>query len=311
MLLRRLRLRPRSVQPDHRRRWCGGPPGPWSAAASSRPSACRARGRAPARSVGRRSRAARPWRWSSNGFARREYGGAGAVGRTLSLDGHPFRWSGVAEPSFTGISVGALDVYVPLCAMRAAGRRTRRRCPERSTLVPQLARPPERRRDSGAGAARSSERWHPRSSRRPCRRPGAGRAGQVPGADPGRPAGGDRALRATRALRPGLDDPDGVRRPGAAGRVRQHRQPPSGARRRTAGGERDPPGPRRRPRPPDPPAPDRDGGPVAARCRRGGLFAGWASRLLVSFLSTRELARSGSTSRRTDGCSPSPSPWRS
>ncbi len=54
----------------------------------------------------------------SDSFARREYGGAGAVGRTLSLDGQSFPVVGVIEPSFTGVSVGArMDVYVPLCTV--------------------------------------------------------------------------------------------------------------------------------------------------------------------------------------------------
>jgi len=54
----------------------------------------------------------------SDRFSRREYGGAGAIGRTLSLDGQSFSVVGVTEPSFTGISVGApVDVYVPLCTM--------------------------------------------------------------------------------------------------------------------------------------------------------------------------------------------------
>jgi len=54
----------------------------------------------------------------SDAFARRELGGvAGAVGRAVSLDGHPFDVVGVVEPSFFGMEVGrAVDVYVPLCA---------------------------------------------------------------------------------------------------------------------------------------------------------------------------------------------------
>ena len=53
----------------------------------------------------------------SDGFAQREYGSApAAVGRTLSLDGHPFQVVGVASPGFTGIRVGSsVDVYVPIC----------------------------------------------------------------------------------------------------------------------------------------------------------------------------------------------------
>ncbi|HET9948650.1 MAG TPA: ABC transporter permease [Longimicrobiales bacterium] len=53
-----------------------------------------------------------------HGFWEREYGGdPGAVGRTVSLDGHPFEVVGVAEPAFFGVEVGrAVDVYAPLCA---------------------------------------------------------------------------------------------------------------------------------------------------------------------------------------------------
>src|SRR6185437_14981137 len=43
----------------------------------------------------------------SGGFADRELGGAAAaVGRTLSLDGHPVPVVGVADPRFFGIEVG-------------------------------------------------------------------------------------------------------------------------------------------------------------------------------------------------------------
>lgn len=55
----------------------------------------------------------------SGGFAAREFGDARtAVGRTLSLDGHPMGIVGVADPRFFGIEVGRkADVYVPLCAV--------------------------------------------------------------------------------------------------------------------------------------------------------------------------------------------------
>jgi len=53
----------------------------------------------------------------SAGFAAREYGSAeGAVGRTVSLDGHPFAIVGVTEPSFFGVDVGSrVQVYAPIC----------------------------------------------------------------------------------------------------------------------------------------------------------------------------------------------------
>ena len=55
----------------------------------------------------------------SHGFWQSTYGGsAEAVGRTLSLNGHPFEIVGVVGASFTGLQVGrATEVYVPLCAM--------------------------------------------------------------------------------------------------------------------------------------------------------------------------------------------------
>jgi predicted permease len=54
----------------------------------------------------------------SGGFARREHGGAAdAVGRTVTVEGHPFEVIGVADPAFTGIEVGLPpDLYLPLCA---------------------------------------------------------------------------------------------------------------------------------------------------------------------------------------------------
>lgn len=53
----------------------------------------------------------------SGGFAASEFGGAAAaVGRTLSLDGHPMEIVGVSDPRFSGIEVGRkADVFIPLC----------------------------------------------------------------------------------------------------------------------------------------------------------------------------------------------------
>ena len=55
----------------------------------------------------------------SNGFWRSAYGGSpDVVGRTVSLNGHPFEIIGVAGAGFSGIQVGrAAEVYVPLCTM--------------------------------------------------------------------------------------------------------------------------------------------------------------------------------------------------
>jgi len=54
----------------------------------------------------------------SAGFAEREYGSAAAaVGRTISLNGHPFPVIGVADPEFFGIFVGrTADIYLTQCA---------------------------------------------------------------------------------------------------------------------------------------------------------------------------------------------------
>ena len=54
----------------------------------------------------------------SSGFAAREYGAAeGALGRSVSLDGHPFVIVGVTEPSFYGVDVGSrIQVYAPICS---------------------------------------------------------------------------------------------------------------------------------------------------------------------------------------------------
>jgi putative ABC transport system permease protein len=54
----------------------------------------------------------------SYGFWQSRYGGeAAAVGKTISLDGHPFAILGVAGPAFFGVDVGrSPQVYAPLCA---------------------------------------------------------------------------------------------------------------------------------------------------------------------------------------------------
>ena len=56
----------------------------------------------------------------SYGFWQKEYGGRGdIVGKSISLDNHPFEILGVVQPGFTGVDVGsAKDVYVPICAER-------------------------------------------------------------------------------------------------------------------------------------------------------------------------------------------------
>jgi putative ABC transport system permease protein len=50
-------------------------------------------------------------------FWQREYGGAaGVFDRRLTLNSHPVRIVGVAPPGFTGVQVGeAVDIYMPLC----------------------------------------------------------------------------------------------------------------------------------------------------------------------------------------------------
>ena len=54
----------------------------------------------------------------SYSFWQRQYGGDPEIlGRSISLDGYPFRILGVSRPGFTGIDVGrAVNVYVPICS---------------------------------------------------------------------------------------------------------------------------------------------------------------------------------------------------
>jgi len=54
-----------------------------------------------------------------NGFWQREYGGDDdAIGRTISLGGHPFEIIGVAPPGFSGIHVGrSSELFAPLCSI--------------------------------------------------------------------------------------------------------------------------------------------------------------------------------------------------
>jgi predicted permease len=59
----------------------------------------------------------------SNDFWRREYGGdPAAVGRTLTLEHHPFSIIGVAAAGFYGLNVGrSFDLAIPLCAEAVLG----------------------------------------------------------------------------------------------------------------------------------------------------------------------------------------------
>ncbi len=54
----------------------------------------------------------------SDALWKSEYGARqGVVGRTVSLDGHPFQIVGVVDPQFFGLDVGShVQVYTPLCA---------------------------------------------------------------------------------------------------------------------------------------------------------------------------------------------------
>jgi len=54
----------------------------------------------------------------SHGFWEREFGGElSAVGRKLTLDGHPFELIGVTPPSFFGVEPGRrFDVAIPICS---------------------------------------------------------------------------------------------------------------------------------------------------------------------------------------------------
>lgn len=54
----------------------------------------------------------------SYAFWQRRYGGAAsAIGRTLTLEGHPFPILGITPPSFFGVSVGErFDIAAPVCA---------------------------------------------------------------------------------------------------------------------------------------------------------------------------------------------------
>jgi putative ABC transport system permease protein len=57
----------------------------------------------------------------SHSFWKSYYGGAaGAIGSTISLDGHPFEVIGVTPPRFYGMTVGTrFDIAAPLCAIQA------------------------------------------------------------------------------------------------------------------------------------------------------------------------------------------------
>ncbi len=63
----------------------------------------------------------------SYSFWQRRYGGsASVIGKTLTLNGHPFPILGVTPPSFFGVSIGdRFDLAVPVCALAITGGRYR------------------------------------------------------------------------------------------------------------------------------------------------------------------------------------------
>ena len=95
------------VRPEHRRResrQCDGLVGERRVLQHARraPDA-----RARAHACGRSARLRGAARVISYGFWQREYGGsASALGRTLTLDGHPFEIVGITPPGFFGVEVG-------------------------------------------------------------------------------------------------------------------------------------------------------------------------------------------------------------
>jgi predicted permease len=56
-----------------------------------------------------------------------EYGGDhGVIGKTISLEGHPYQIIGVSQPGFTGVDVGTpVQVYVPICSEPVIHARSR------------------------------------------------------------------------------------------------------------------------------------------------------------------------------------------
>jgi len=69
----------------------------------------------------------------SDSFWRREFGGdPGALGRTVSLDGHKFPVIGVTPRAFFGVEVGSqYEIALPLCADRLLAEDKKGRIPQR------------------------------------------------------------------------------------------------------------------------------------------------------------------------------------
>ena len=194
----------------------------------------------------------------SYGFWQDHYGGANsAIGSILSLDTHPFEVIGVAPPGFYGMDVGQkFDVAIPICATAPFDGKESR-LDHRSWWWLSVAG----RIKPGMSRAQLTARLKvlsPRSSPPPCRRIGRPR-GSEPSSRETLVA--DAAATGISALRRQFDqplrDPDGRGRTGAADRLRQHRQPDAGPRRRAAQGDRGAAGLGRQPLAADPPVADR------------------------------------------------------
>ena len=77
-------------------------------------------------------------------YWQRAYGGREDVlGRSISLDGHPFEIVGVSQPGFSGPTIGeAVDVTVPICTEAISAPREQF-AQQSNRLVAERRRPPQ------------------------------------------------------------------------------------------------------------------------------------------------------------------------
>jgi hypothetical protein len=165
----------------------------------------------------------------SHGFWERRFGGTrDVIGKRINVDGVAFTIVGVTGPRFFGPEVGrSFDVAVPLNTEPII-REWRTNLGSHGSWLQVMFRLAQGQTPEQATAAFRAAQPLIAEETRPINRSPSRRTREIPGEPAHDQAWLDRPGN-PRPVREAPVRPDGYRRPHAADRVRQHRQPPAGA----------------------------------------------------------------------------------